>query len=325
MRDKIEAYIEELFGKAPNTPQTRDLKEEILSNTLEIYEDLVSGGMDEESAYRSAIAGIGDVDELIKEYSEDSGEITMAESTVLKPDPIVSSYSEKKSIPDEVSEKYSKLRWTYVIAGIVLYFIGIIFPAEFEELEIGRIEIESFGVSVFLVLAAIATGLIIYSTCFKKLTEFYGDFEKEQRTKQRTKLLAVGVGLVISCLVPVAICGELQDELRIDWLLSLGVIMMLAMLVAAVGAFICRGHIGKPIEIETYQKETLEREKAASTDNKLPKLVKIIMWCLILAVYIVISIITGAWTVTWVIFLMGAALTYVLDAIFELIDSNSKK
>lgn len=323
MRDKIEAYIEELFWKAPNTPQTRDLKEEILGNTLEKYEDLLAGGMDEDSAYRSAIAGIGDVDELIKEYAGDSGELIKVESAVSKPNPIVSSYSEKKSIPDEVSKKYSKLRWTYVIAGIILYFIGIIFPAEFEELEIGRIEIESFGVSVFLILAAIATGLIIYSTCFKKLTEFYGNPEKEESTKQRTKFLAVGVGLVISCLVPVAICGDLQSELRIDWLLSLGVIMMLAMLVAAVGAFICRAYVGKPIEIETYQKEKAESEKANNPATSAEKLVKIIMWCLILAIYIVISIITGAWTVTWVIFLIGAALTYVLDAIFEIY--NSKK
>ncbi|MCC8195359.1 MAG: permease prefix domain 1-containing protein [Ruminococcus sp.] len=323
MRDKIEAYIEELFWKAPNTPQTRDLKEEILGNTLEKYEDLLADGMDEDSAYRSAISGIGDVDELIKEYSEDSGELIKVESAVSKPDPMVSSYSEKKSIPDEVSEKYSKLRWTYVIVGIVLYFIGIIFPAEFEELEIGRIEIESFGVSVFLILAAIATGLIIYSTCFKKLIGFYGNPEKEDITKQRAKFLAVGVGLVITCLVPVSICSDLQDELRIDWLLSLGVIMMLVMLVAAVGPFICRAYIGKPIEIETYQKEKAESEKANNPATSAEKLVKIIMWCLILTIYIVISVITGAWTVTWVIFLIGAALTYVLDAIFEIY--NSKK
>ncbi len=323
MRDKIEAYIEELFRRAPDTPQTRDLKEEILGNTLEKYEDLLAGGMDEESAYRSAISGIGDVDELIKEYAGDSGEIIEVKSTVSKPDPIVSSYSEKKSVPDEVSEKYSKLRWTYVIAGIVLYFIGIIFPTEFEELEIGRIEIESFGVSVFLVLAAIATGLIIYSTCFKKLAGFYGNPEKEDVTKQRAKFLAVGVGLVISCLVPVSICGDLQDELGIDWILSLGVIMMLVMLVAAVGAFICRGHIGRPIEIETYQKEKAESEKANNTVTASEKLVNKIMWRLFVAVYIVINLSTGAWTVTLVIFLIGAALTYVLDAIFEIY--NSKK
>lgn len=323
MRDKIEAYIEELFKKAPNIPQTRELKEEILSNTLEKYDDLLDCGMDEESAYKSAISSIGDIDELIKEYAGDSGEIVEVQSVVSKPDPIISSYSENKSIPDEVSERYRKLRWTYVITAVILYFIGIIFPAEFEDLEIGRIEIESFGVCVFLILAAIATGLIIYSTCFKKLAEFYGNPEKEMRTRQRAKLLAVGVGLLITCPVPVTICGDLQDELKIDWLLSLGVIMMLVMLVAAVGAFICQAYVGKPIEIETYQKETLEREKTTSPIAGFHKLTRIILWCLVAVTYFVVSFVTSAWAVTWIIFLIGAMANLILDAIFEIY--NSKK
>ncbi|MCD7785933.1 MAG: permease prefix domain 1-containing protein [Oscillospiraceae bacterium] len=88
MRDKIEAYIDELFKSAPDNPQTRELKEEILSNTLEKYEDLVAGGMNDESAYKSAISGIGDVDELIKEYSGDSGEIIEVKSAeIVEPKP----------------------------------------------------------------------------------------------------------------------------------------------------------------------------------------------------------------------------------------------
>ncbi len=86
MRDKIEAYIEELFKKAPNTPQTRDLKEEILGNTLDKYDEQISSGKDEEHAYQNAISGIGDVDELIKEYSEDSGEVTISEQTPIATD-----------------------------------------------------------------------------------------------------------------------------------------------------------------------------------------------------------------------------------------------
>ncbi|MCD7823083.1 MAG: permease prefix domain 1-containing protein [Oscillospiraceae bacterium] len=94
MRDKIEAYIEELFSKASNTPQTRDLKEEILGNTLDKYEERLLSGKDEASAYRIAISGIGDVDELIREYSGDSGEIIElkpAETVEPKPDETVKS------------------------------------------------------------------------------------------------------------------------------------------------------------------------------------------------------------------------------------------
>lgn len=91
--DKIEAYVNELFKSAPDNPQTRELEEKILTNTLEKYSDLLRNGKDEEFAYQSAIAGIGDVDELIKEYSGDSGEIVEAEST---PIAVVEPEEEKK-------------------------------------------------------------------------------------------------------------------------------------------------------------------------------------------------------------------------------------
>ncbi|MCD7848071.1 MAG: permease prefix domain 1-containing protein [Oscillospiraceae bacterium] len=93
MRDKIEAYINELFKTAPDNPQTRELKEEILGNTLDKYEEQLSSGRDEATAYKTAVSGIGDVDELIKEYSGDSGEIVEVKST---PVAVVEPESEKK-------------------------------------------------------------------------------------------------------------------------------------------------------------------------------------------------------------------------------------
>ncbi len=76
MRDRLEAYVNELFRNAPDNPQTRELKEEILGNTLDKYDEQLSSGKDEASAYQNAITGIGDVDELIKEYAGDSREVT---------------------------------------------------------------------------------------------------------------------------------------------------------------------------------------------------------------------------------------------------------
>ena len=122
MRDKIEAYIEELFGKAPNTPQTRDLKEEILSNTLEKYEDLLASGTDEESAYKSAISSIGDIDELIKEYAGDSREIVDVKSSPLA---IAEPEEAEKSKPS-VQKIVILIMWclTFVIYLIISFTTG---------------------------------------------------------------------------------------------------------------------------------------------------------------------------------------------------------
>lgn len=42
-----------------------EIKEEILQNTIDRYNDLKAGGKSDEAAYNIAIAGIGDVDYLI--------------------------------------------------------------------------------------------------------------------------------------------------------------------------------------------------------------------------------------------------------------------
>lgn len=64
MREKLKAYVNSLFRNAPDTPRNRELREEILQNTLDRFDDLVAGGYSEESAYAQAVASIGDVSQL---------------------------------------------------------------------------------------------------------------------------------------------------------------------------------------------------------------------------------------------------------------------
>ena len=65
MNEKLREHIEELFKNAPQTCQAVEIKEEILQNTIDRYNDLKAEGKSDEAAYNIAIAGIGDVDHLI--------------------------------------------------------------------------------------------------------------------------------------------------------------------------------------------------------------------------------------------------------------------
>lgn len=62
MRTKLQQYVELLFA---GVPDSEEIKEEILQNTLDRYDDLISQGKVPEAAYRLAIAGIGDVGEIL--------------------------------------------------------------------------------------------------------------------------------------------------------------------------------------------------------------------------------------------------------------------
>ncbi|PHV70948.1 hypothetical protein CS063_07975 [Sporanaerobium hydrogeniformans] len=66
MDDKLRDRVEALFEEAPQTKKASELKEELISNLTEKYNDLVANGRTSEEAYNSVIAGIGDIDELIR-------------------------------------------------------------------------------------------------------------------------------------------------------------------------------------------------------------------------------------------------------------------
>ena len=62
MRDQLIQYVDLLFAGAADW---EDIKQEILQNTLDRYDDLIAQGKAPEAAYRLAISGIGDINEII--------------------------------------------------------------------------------------------------------------------------------------------------------------------------------------------------------------------------------------------------------------------
>lgn len=62
MRERLIQHVEQLFAGAPGA---EDIKQEILQNTLDRFDDLVAQGKTEEAAYRLAVSGIGDIHEIL--------------------------------------------------------------------------------------------------------------------------------------------------------------------------------------------------------------------------------------------------------------------
>ena len=62
MREQLIHYIDLLFAGAKDAG---DIKQEILQNTLDRYDDLIAQGKSPESAYSLAISGIGDINEIL--------------------------------------------------------------------------------------------------------------------------------------------------------------------------------------------------------------------------------------------------------------------
>lgn len=63
MRAQLIQYVELLFAGADNS---NEIKQEILQNTLDKYDDMLDQGKSPEAAYRLAITGIGDINEILR-------------------------------------------------------------------------------------------------------------------------------------------------------------------------------------------------------------------------------------------------------------------
>lgn len=130
MKDQLKNYIDLLFAGASDA---EDIKQEILQNTLDRYDDLVSQGKTPEAAYRLAISGIGDINEILG-----NPEAAVASST---------------AAPKPTETKEDKSKRAIAIAMYIACPIPLIILAEFG--------FATLGLCMLLILVAGATALLI--------------------------------------------------------------------------------------------------------------------------------------------------------------------
>jgi len=212
MRREIEMYVDGLFEKAPSNGRTRELKEEILANSIDRYNDLIDAGIDENEAYTSVVGNIGNVENLIFDYNL---------------------YNDK-----EAEERKKSAMITAI--SIMLYIlspIGIILSEVFGW-------VEEFAIVIFFVIVAIATGMLVYNSMSK--------IKKYDR----------------------------EDESIVE---------------------------------EIKEKKTVRYQK-----NRVRKAISSAVWAIVISAYFIISFLTSAWYVTWVIFIIGYAVDQIISAFIEL-------
>ncbi len=168
MKEEIRKYVNNLFKNAPNTKKVNDLKDEIISNTTDKYNDLTKNGETEKDAYEKAIKDIGSVDELVDE--------------LIKENPI----------NKEQNEEDRKKTALVVSVSVGFYILSVIALIVLAELKLP----DFIAVSAFLVLAGIPTCVITYyfmskpkytkyeSTMVEEFKEWKGQKDNDKEIKQ---------------------------------------------------------------------------------------------------------------------------------------------
>ena len=178
MREQLSQYVELLFA---GNEGVEDIKEEILQNTLDRYDDLIAQGKTPQDAYRLSITGIGDVNEIINGKSE----------------PVYSQASQSAAyapMPEFDSTAVVVSRMMRAIA-IFLYIVSPVPLFLFS-----RLGWDEVGLCCLLIIVGIATALLLLfkSPKAKEAAPEYTDYTDRPRSTDSNRELKKSVGKLIS-------------------------------------------------------------------------------------------------------------------------------
>jgi len=171
MEDKLRRYVDELFADTAPTKKAVELKEEMIQNLHDKYNDLINDGKTHEAAYNIVVAGIGDISALLDELS--------AEAIVEEP-----------RLPGTDSHRLRSAMFTslavmgYILAPLPMIFLSLL----------GISWSARFGVPALFVMIAISTALLVFNSMTKprygkKSDTMVDEFREWQSDSQSRKAL----------------------------------------------------------------------------------------------------------------------------------------
>ena len=190
MKEQLIQYVNLLFAGAPDS---EDIKQEILQNTLDRFDDLIAQGKSPEAAYRLAISGIGDINEIL---SAVPGKASASVQTEVRP------------VQPETEEDLKRKRIRAVaVAMYILCAVPLIILSEFGA--------EILGLCLTLAIVAFATYLMII-TGRKDDDE---DDEKESREENHPLKESIGNIIWVGGLIVYFGLSFYTGAWHITWLL----------------------------------------------------------------------------------------------------------
>ena len=261
MREQLIQYVSLLFAGAENCEDTR---QEILQNTLDRYDDLIAQGKSEEAAYRLAITGIGDINEILGR-----------KDTVLPAMPVER---------EETDTAFKKLLRAIAVGLYILCPLPLIVLSE--------LGMDTFGLCGLLCFVAVATVLMILGAKKQDSPEKEDADEPKSELGKSVSSLIWAIGLAVYLIL-----SFLTGAWHITWVIF--------PILGAVNALVCA-------------MIPAENPTALRRNSSLKKGINSMIWAIGLALYFIISFATMAWYITWLIFPITGAVQGLVRAILDL-------
>jgi hypothetical protein len=125
MDNNLKAYVDNLFKDAPATAKAYEVKEEILQNLKDKYNDLITEGKNKDEAYKIALESIGDLSELFAELEKGIGHDDSKQQKYLALKAVIAMVFVLAAVPLVMALSYKNVLMNIMIA-VILIAIGII-------------------------------------------------------------------------------------------------------------------------------------------------------------------------------------------------------
>ncbi len=322
--DTIRNYLDNIFANLPKTGKVIELKNNILSNMEDKYNELKHQGKTENEAIGIVISEFGNIDELVSELG-----ISM--DSEIPSQPLVTM--------DEV-EEYLKVKKVMGIQIGIGTFLCILAPAILILLSVlvengviftslnGDIAYIPGLVSLF-VLIATAVGIFIFSSMNFERYKFMEegiqlplgvatDLKKRYEAFNPTFYLCIIVGVCLCIISPVSLfLSSIISEEASEY----GVSILLLIIACAVFLFISAGTVRESFEKLLQIGEFTPKKK----EDKVIGAIATCVWSLAVVIFLFCGFVYNLWHIAWVIFPITGILFGMFTAIYSILSEKNGK
>ncbi len=201
MEGNIRNHVEELFSGTLPSKRSVELKEEMIQNLTEKYNDLLSEGKTPEAACNIAVASIGDISYLLKDLEKDA----------VKPE-VIAAHRQKSAMFISIAVML------YIISVLPIIVLSVLSPRGWLP-----------GLILMFVLIACATGLLIYNSMTKPRyiktdDTVVEEFKQWQSASQEKKSLRNSISSAMWAIITavyILVSFSLRTEWHVTWVIFL--------------------------------------------------------------------------------------------------------
>jgi hypothetical protein len=323
--ETIKNYLETMFLSLPNTPEVQRAKRELWQMMEDKYTELKNEGKSENEAVGTVISEFGNLEELSDDLGI-QGFVSPTSNTGLK---ILTLDEARQYLKDRSRQAY------FIALGVFCCIFSVAGPIFADGIQTK----DSYGVSLMMLLIAIAVGLFVYPSMkmrgwnYLKNESYTMDFStinyvRNEQDNYRTThalLLTIGIALCILSILPVAITDEFNIGLWRITTETIGEVLMFFLIAAGV-FMIVLGNIINASFTRLLRLNKCENIACGFVPDQQPKAqyiseqaatVMSVFWPTVICLYLCWSFLTFDWHITWILWPIAAVVRVALNNILK--------